>query len=75
MLDSSGVELQVVVVVGEEDTALRMGVGELNRVRGTEKPDLRSGRDTDAPPAEPLGNRRVHVFVTMEANRPWHPLP
>ena len=75
MLDSLGVKPQVVVVVVKEDAAFRVGVAKLNRVGGTEKPNPRGGRNINAPPAKPLGYRRIHVFVKTEANRSWHPLP
>ncbi len=36
VLDPSGVQRQVVVVVGHKDPAFRSGMGELRRVGGTE---------------------------------------
>ena len=75
MFDPLGVQLEMVVIVGEEHTAFGVGMCELNRVGGTEEPDLLGSRHVDAPATEALGNRRVHVLVKMKANRPRHPLP
>jgi hypothetical protein len=76
VLGPLGTEFEMIIIImGEEHAALCVSVGELNRVTRTKESGPLRGRHIDSSAAEALGDHWVNVFVKMEANRPWHPLP
>ena len=72
MGNCSGVKLQEIPVLGENDSPKRQGISNLLLIARMQEPDIGRSGDIDATASQTAGNGWMAVLIEVEANRPSH---
>lgn len=72
MLHALLMELQIVVVMGEDDPIIRKSEIDMLFVKRAQKAAIRGGSNVNTATLQSIRNCRVYVLIQMELNLPWH---
>jgi len=65
-------ELQIVVVMGEDNPIIRKSEIDMIFVKRAQKTAIRGGSNVNTATLQSIRNCPVYVFIQMELNLPWH---